>query len=78
MSGRARAYTHLPASLSYLELYQRLFDQKGNKFILLADGTSSDKLDEQSLYNILLLLAFVMTYAVDTSVCERGCAASPS
>ena len=29
-------------------------------------------LDDQSLYNILLLAALIMTYAVDTSVCERG------
>ena len=60
------------ASLPYMELYHRLFDQKGNKFIDLADGTCSDKLDDQSFYNILLLLAIVLTYAVDTSICERG------
>ena len=59
-------------SLSYRELYQRLFDQKGNKFIYLADGTCSNKLDDMSLYNILLLVAIVMTYATDTSICERG------
>jgi hypothetical protein len=59
-------------SLSYLELYQRLFDQKGNKFVYMGDGTVSDQLDDQSLYNILLVLAIVMSYAVDTSVCERG------
>ena len=29
-------------------------------------------LDDQALYNILLLLAIIMSYAVDTSVCERG------
>ena len=28
--------------------------------------------DEQSFYNILLVVAIVMTYAVDTSICERG------
>ena len=59
-------------SLSYLELYQRLFDQKGNKFIFLADGSATDRLDDQSLYNILLLVVIIMTFAVDTSVCERG------
>jgi hypothetical protein len=59
-------------SLSYLELYHRLFDQKGNKFVYMGDGTVTDQLDDQSLYNILLVLAIVMSYAVDTSVCERG------
>ena len=32
----------------------------------------TDTLDDQSFYNILLLLVIIMTYAVDTSVCERG------
>ena len=32
----------------------------------------TNTLDDQSFYNILLLDALVMTYAVDTSVCERG------
>ena len=59
-------------SLTYIELYQRLFDKKGNKFIYQADGTHTDKLDDLSLYNILLLVTIVMTFAVDTSVCERG------
>ena len=58
-------------SLSYIELYQRLFDQKGDKY-LFKDGVATDKLDEHSLYNILLLIAIIMTYAVDTSICERG------
>jgi hypothetical protein len=60
------------ASLSYTELYHRLFNQKGNKFVYQADGTVTNTLDDQSFYNILLLDALVMTYAVDTSVCERG------
>ena len=38
----------------------------------LADGTCTNKLDETSFYNILLLLAIIMSYAVDTSICERG------
>ena len=60
-------------SLSYLELYQRLYDQKGNKILYETDGTlTSSKLDDQSLYNILLLVALVMPFAVDTSICERG------
>ena len=59
-------------SLSYSELYQRMFNQKGNKFIYKADGSVTDMLDDQSFYNILLLNAIIMTYAVDTSVCERG------
>ena len=59
-------------SLSYFELYERLFNQKGNKFLYGADGTCSDKLDELSFYNILLLVAIIMSYAVDTSICERG------
>jgi len=59
-------------SLSYLELYQRLFDQKGNKFVYDRDGKLTAVLDESSFYNILLIIAVVMTFAVDTSVCERG------
>jgi len=59
-------------SLSYLELYERLFNQKGNKFMYGTDGTCSDKLDDMSFYNILLLLSIIMSYAVDTSICERG------
>ena len=59
-------------SLSYTELYHRLFNQMGNKFVYATDGTVMDTLDDQSLYNILLALAIIMTYAVDTSVCERG------
>ena len=34
--------------------------------------TTPRKLNDQSLYNILLLLAILLTYAVDTSICERG------
>ena len=65
--------TETLGSLSYLELYQRLYDQKGNKILYEADGTlTSSKLDDQSLYNILLLVALVMSFAVDTSICERG------
>lgn len=60
------------ASLYYIELYQRLFNQKGNKFRYEEAGTLTDKLDDNSFYNILLLLAIIMTYAVDTSICERG------
>jgi hypothetical protein len=37
-----------------------------------SDGSASDELDDQSLFNILLLLAIIMSYAVDTSICERG------
>jgi hypothetical protein len=47
-------------SLSYLELYERLFDHR------------SDKKDNQHFYNVLLLVTIVMCFAVDTSVCERG------
>ena len=47
-------------SLKYADLYERLFDQ------------SSEKASSQDLYNILLLVLLVMTYAVDTSICERG------
>ena len=46
--------------LSYLELYERLFDHY------------SKKSNEQHYYNILLLIGIVMCLAVDTSVCERG------
>ena len=56
----------------FANAYHRLFDQKGNKFLYEADGTLTAKLDDASLYNILLLLAIIMTYAVDTSICERG------
>jgi hypothetical protein len=42
------------------DLYERLFDQ------------SSEKASSQDLYNVLLLVLLVMTYAVDTSICERG------
>ena len=66
--GRNNALVALP----YLELYHRLFDQKGNKFVTEDNGTVTDKLDHTSFYNILLLVAIVMTYAVDTSICERG------
>ena len=59
-------------SFTYIELYKRLFDQKGNKFVYVADGTCTDKLDDQSFYNILLLIAIVMSFAVNTSICERG------
>ena len=52
--------------------YQRLFDQKGNKFVYTPDGKLTEKLDDMSFYNILLIVAVVMTYAVDTSICERG------
>ena len=38
----------------------------------MVDGTCSDKLDETSFYNILLLLAIIMSFAVDTSICELG------
>ena len=76
-SAQAADWTHgdarLPLDVSYLELYQRLYDQKGNKILYEADGTlTSSKLDDQSLYNILLLVALVMSFAVDTSICERG------
>ena len=47
-------------SLSYEELYYRLFDQRSNKN------------DDQHFYNVLLLVAIVMCIAVDTSICERG------
>ena len=47
-------------SLKYADLYERLFDQ------------SSEKASSQDLYNVLLLVLLVMTYAVDTSICERG------
>ena len=46
--------------------------QAHNKFMYGRDGTCSDKLDDMSFYHILLLLAIIMSYAVDTSVCERG------
>ena len=59
-------------SLSYRELYMRLFNQKGDKFMYLADGTVSDRLDDTSFYNILLLVVIIMSFAVDTSICERG------
>ena len=42
------------------------------KFLYEANGALTDKLDDASFYNILLLLAIIMTYAVDTSICERG------
>ena len=32
----------------------------------------SEKVNPQDLYNILLLVLLVMTYAIDTSICERG------
>ena len=58
-------------SLPYSELYHRLFDQKGNKFLYKADDEGkltvlTDKLDDASFYNILLLLSIIMTYAVWT------------
>ena len=60
------------SSLPYLELYQHLFNQKSNKFLYGDDGTVKDTLDDQSFFNILLVVVIVMSYAVDTSVCERG------
>ena len=36
-----------------------LFNQKGNKFMYGTDGTCSDKLDDMSFYNILLLLSII-------------------
>ena len=59
-------------SLSYLELYERLFNQKGNKFMYGTDGTCSDKLDDPSFYNILLLLAIIMSYAVENLHLRAG------
>lgn len=59
-------------NLSYTELYHRLFDQKGNKFLFNGTGTATDRLDEHSFYNILLLACIIFTFAVDTSICERG------
>ena len=46
---------------------QRQRQQKGNKFEYKQDGTRTDKLDEQSFYNILLVVTVILTYAVDTS-----------
>ena len=48
------------SSLSYSELYRRLFDQK------------STKANDQDFYHVLLLAAIIGCLAVDTSVCERG------
>ena len=66
--GRSEPLTNL----KYTELYHRLFDQKGNKFVCDGEGTTTDRLDDHSFYNILLIVAIVFTYAVDTSICERG------
>ena len=66
--GRSETLT----SLSYVELYHRLFDQKGSKYLYEADGNLTDKLNDTSFYNILLTIAIIMTYAVDTSICKRG------
>jgi hypothetical protein len=62
--------------LTNIELYKRLFDQKGNKFVYLADGTCMDKLDDQSFYNISLLIAIVMPLLLSTP--PFASAASPS
>lgn len=48
------------SSLTYTELYERLFDH------------FSDQKNEQHYYNVLLVAATVQCIAVDTSVCERG------
>ena len=47
-------------SLSYWELYERLFDHY------------SEKSNSTQFYNVLLLTAIVCCFAVDTSICERG------
>ena len=47
-------------TLSFAELYQRLFDHY------------SDKNNGQHFYHVLLLCAIVLCIAVDTSICERG------
>ena len=47
--GRSEPLTNL----KYTELYHRLFDQKGNKFVCDGEGTATDKLDDHSFYNIL-------------------------
>ena len=52
-------------SLKYADLYERLFDQ------------SSEKASSQDLYNVLLLVLLVMTYAVDTSICEPSADSPP-
>jgi len=68
------ARTETLVRLSYVELYHRLFDHHSNKYMVDSKGvpTEPKRLDDQSLYNILLLIAIVFTYAVDTSICERG------
>ena len=55
-------------------MYHRLFDHHSNKFEIDAQGNpkASRRPDDQSLYNILLLVAIVFTFSVDTSICERG------
>ena len=47
-------------TLKYSELYERLFDH------------FSDKGNPQHYYNVLLLALIVITFAIDTSICERG------
>ena len=37
-----------------------------------ADEPSYDKNNPQHFYNVLLLALIVVTFAVDTSICERG------
>ena len=44
----------------YLELYEDRFDH------------DSEKKNDQHFYNVLLLVAIVLSFAVDTSICERG------
>ena len=47
-------------SLSFREMYERLYDHY------------SDKDNDTHYYNILLLAAIISCFAIDTSVCERG------
>ena len=47
-------------SRKYLELYEDRFDH------------DSEKKNDQHFYNVLLLVAIVLSFAVDTSICERG------
>ena len=47
-------------SLPYTTLWERMFDQ------------FSEKQNPQHFYNILLVVAIVHCFAIDTSICERG------
>ena len=47
-------------TLSYVDLWERMFDH------------FSDRRNPQHFYHVLLVVALVFCFAIDTSICERG------